>query len=91
MYYCFSPDGLYITGMPQTSGLVIVKDYKATEDAPVVRRLRQAGMIPYMVTNVSELCMWYESANRLNGRTCNPYDTARIVGGSSGNYLRMAV
>ncbi|XP_048768170.2 fatty-acid amide hydrolase 2-A-like [Ostrea edulis] len=73
-----------LKGMPQTSGLVIVKDYKATEDAPVVRRLRQAGMIPYMVTNVSELCMWYESANRLNGRTCNPYDTARIVGGSSG-------
>ncbi|XP_062608831.1 fatty-acid amide hydrolase 2-like isoform X2 [Saccostrea cucullata] len=73
-----------LKGMPQTSGLMIMKDYKASEDAPVVKRLRQAGMIPYMVTNVSELCMWYESANRLNGRTCNPYNTARIVGGSSG-------
>ncbi|XP_022294098.2 fatty-acid amide hydrolase 2-like isoform X3 [Crassostrea virginica] len=73
-----------LKGMPQTSGLVMVKDFRASEDAPVVGRMRRAGLIPYMVTNVSELCMWYESANRLNGRTCNPYNTSRIVGGSSG-------
>ncbi len=36
------------------------------------------------VTNVSELCMWYESSNRLYCRTSNPYHTGRIVGGSSG-------
>ena len=76
-----------ITGMPQTSGLVMVRDFRASEDAPVVGRMRRAGLIPYMVTNVSELCMWYESANRLNGRTCNPYNTSRIVGGSSGKPL----
>lgn len=74
--------------MPQTSGLVMMRDYRASEDAPVVGRLRQAGLIPTMVTNVSELCMWYESANRLNGRSCNPYNTARIVGGSSGEDKR---
>lgn len=73
-----------LSGMPQTSGLVMMRDYRASEDAPVVGRLRQAGLIPTMVTNVSELCMWYESANRLNGRSCNPYNTSRIVGGSSG-------
>lgn len=73
-----------LKGMPQTSGLVMMRDYRASEDAPVVGRLRQAGLIPTMVTNVSELCMWYESANRLNGRSCNPYNTSRIVGGSSG-------
>lgn len=36
------------------------------------------------VTNTSELCMWMESANKLYGRTRNPFDPTRIVGGSSG-------
>src|SRR5690606_27779016 len=34
-------------------------------------------------TNVSELCMWMEGNNRVYGRTNNPYDPRRIVGGSS--------
>jgi fatty acid amide hydrolase 2 len=49
-----------------------------------VRRLRVAGAIPLGVTNTSELCMWMESDNRVYGRTNNPYDPSRIVGGSSG-------
>lgn len=36
------------------------------------------------VTNTSELCMWMESQNNVYGRTRNPYDLSRIVGGSSG-------
>lgn len=28
--------------------------------------------------------MWFESYNPIYGRTNNPYDTTRIVGGSSG-------
>lgn len=46
--------------------------------------MRNAGAIPFCLTNVSELCMWYESNNTIHGRSCNPYDTNRIVGGSSG-------
>ena len=45
------------------------------EDGPVV-----AAMLG--VTNVSELCMWLESNNKV--RTCNPHHTGRTVGGSSG-------
>jgi fatty acid amide hydrolase 2 len=49
-----------------------------------VARLRAAGAIPLGVTNVSELCMWMESINKVYGRSNNPYDPARTVGGSSG-------
>ncbi|XP_069723964.1 fatty-acid amide hydrolase 2 [Phaenicophaeus curvirostris] len=71
-------------GMPNTSGLVSRRKVIATSDATVVSRLKQAGAIPLGVTNCSELCMWYESSNKVYGRTNNPYDLQRIVGGSSG-------
>lgn len=70
--------------MPNSSGLVNRRNVIATSDATVVSRLKQAGAIPLGVTNCSELCMWYESSNRVYGRTNNPYDLQRIVGGSSG-------
>jgi len=52
--------------------------------ALAVARLRQAGAIPLGVTNVPELCMWFETYNAVYGRTNNAYDPGRIVGGSSG-------
>lgn len=73
-----------VAGMPNCSGLVARKGYRSTDDAPVVERLRNAGAILLAVTNCSELCMWWESANRVYGRTNNPFDVSRIVGGSSG-------
>ena len=73
-----------VAGLPNSGGLVARKDHKAKEDAVVVLRLRQAGAIPLALSNCSELCMWWESANRVYGRTCNPYDRSKIVGGSSG-------
>uniref|UniRef100_A0A8C6Z3H0 Fatty acid amide hydrolase 2 n=1 Tax=Nothoprocta perdicaria TaxID=30464 RepID=A0A8C6Z3H0_NOTPE len=73
-----------LQGMPNTSGLVSRRNVIAASDAAVVSRLKQAGAIPLGVTNCSELCMWYESSNRVYGRTNNPYDLQRIVGGSSG-------
>lgn len=73
-----------IIGLHQTAGLWIRRNFIAEEDADVVRLMRMAGAIPLCVTNVSELCMWWESANTIYGRTNNPYCTSRIVGGSSG-------
>ena len=46
--------------------------------------MKSAGCILLAVTNVSELCMWMESNNKVYGRTNNPYHTGRTVGGSSG-------
>lgn len=81
---CTIKECFALAGMPQSSGLVARKDVVAAVDATAVARLRAAGAIPLGVTNVSELCMWYETNNRVYGRTNNPYDPSRIVGGSSG-------
>jgi fatty acid amide hydrolase 2 len=81
---CSVKECFALTGMPNTAGLVARKGPRATRDAVAVARLREAGAIPLGVTNTSELCMWMESSNKVYGRTNNPYDVERIVGGSSG-------
>ncbi|CAL1299384.1 unnamed protein product [Larinioides sclopetarius] len=73
-----------VEGMPFTAGLVSRKNVRAPCNAETVKLMKAAGAIPLVTTNVSELGMWYESYNRVYGRTCNPYDTNRSPGGSSG-------
>ncbi|XP_045477712.1 fatty-acid amide hydrolase 2 [Harmonia axyridis] len=77
-------DGIAVEGMIYSAGLVVRKNTIAEKDAIAVRNLRNAGAIPIALTNVSELCMWWESDNNVHGRSNNPYHTARTVGGSSG-------
>ncbi|KAH9382072.1 hypothetical protein HPB48_022569 [Haemaphysalis longicornis] len=60
------------------------KGHRPDEDAPSVARLREAGAIPLVLTNVPELCMWGDAQNMLYGTTRNPHDTRRSPGGSSG-------
>lgn len=81
---CTVKENFEVRGMPQASGLVARRHVVSQGDAPVVVRYREAGLIPLGVTNTSELCMWMESDNRVYGRTNNPYDPERLVGGSSG-------
>lgn len=81
---CTIKEAFAFGGLPNTSGLVSRQGLTALADAPTVARLRAAGAIPLGLTNVSELCMWYESDNRVYGRTNNAYDRTRIAGGSSG-------
>lgn len=77
-------DAQACAGMPNTSGLWARRDVIASEDGTAVRRLKEAGAILLGVTNISELCMWMESSNKVWGRTNNPYDASRTAGGSSG-------
>ena len=81
---CTVKECFEVAGLPNSSGLVARKDKIATSDATCVKRLKDAGAIVLGVTNTSELCMWMESSNKVYGRTNNPYDPTRIVGGSSG-------
>jgi fatty acid amide hydrolase 2 len=81
---CTIKETFALRGMPNSAGLLGRKNLVADRDAPTVTRLRRAGAIPLGVTNVSELAMWMESTNRVYGRSNNPYDPTRIVGGSSG-------
>ena len=81
---CSIKESFALEGMPWTAGLVARKGVRAERDAPTVARYRAAGLIPIGVTNTSELCMWFESDNRVYGRTHSAYDPARTAGGSSG-------
>jgi amidase len=58
--------------------------YMASEDAPLVARLRAAGAVILGITNAPELLMAWETDNLLYGRTNNPWDLTRTAGGSSG-------
>nr|XP_033337006.1 fatty-acid amide hydrolase 2-like [Megalopta genalis] len=71
-------------GMLHTMGLTNRRDYRSPEDATVVNLLKKAGGILIAKTNIPELNLWTESRNNLYGQTCNPYNTTRNVGGSSG-------
>ncbi len=81
---CTIKECFAFTGMPNTSGLPARKGIIASADATCVARLRAAGAIPMGVTNVSEVCMWMESNNKVYGRTGSAYDPTRTCGGSSG-------
>ncbi|KAL1416352.1 hypothetical protein MTO96_028075 [Rhipicephalus appendiculatus] len=77
-------DLLAVKGLALDAGLCSRRGALAEYDSDAVAALRAAGAIPLAVTNVSEMAMWWESNNRLYGRTRNPYDLRRTSGGSSG-------
>jgi len=77
-------DSISVKGLVLTAGVLIRKGIKAEEDSTVIKNLREAGAIPLGITNTPELVLWCDSDNNLYGRTNNPYDLSRIVGGSSG-------
>lgn len=77
-------ESIAVRGMPHSAGLVARRAHRAERNACTVQRLIDAGAIVLGVTNTSELTMWIEAANRLYGRTNNPYDPTRTAGGSSG-------
>ncbi len=81
---CTIKEAIALKGMSFTAGHVARVGVLADRDATATARLRAAGFIPLGVSNTSELCMWMESANKVHGRTRNPYDPSRIAGGSSG-------
>ncbi len=73
-----------VAGLRCESGTRLRAGHVATQDAPLVARLRAAGAIVLGVTNTPELLMAWETDNLLYGRTNNPWDLDRTAGGSSG-------
>ncbi|WP_328359478.1 amidase [Mycobacterium sp. NBC_00419] len=55
-----------------------------TQDAEVVRRLREAGAVILGKTAVPEMMLWPFTETVAFGATHNPWDLARAPGGSSG-------
>jgi Asp-tRNA(Asn)/Glu-tRNA(Gln) amidotransferase A subunit family amidase len=75
---------LEVAGLQCESGTRLRAGHIATQDAPLVARLRSAGAIVLGVTNTPELLMAWETDNLLHGRTNSPWDLERTPGGSSG-------
>lgn len=76
-------ESIAVQGMSHSVG---VKDApsRAMSDANVVTKIREAGGIPILVSNTPELCLWWDTFNKVTGTTKNPYDNRKIAGGSSG-------
>jgi aspartyl-tRNA(Asn)/glutamyl-tRNA(Gln) amidotransferase subunit A len=73
-----------VAGMVTTAGGVILPREPATEDAPVIRRLRQAGCVVVGKANLHEFAYGVTSVNPHYGAVLNPHDLKRVAGGSSG-------
>lgn len=73
-----------VAGWRCPAGSLLRKDYIPGTDAPLVSRLKAAGAILLGNTNTPEFLMAYETNNRLNGKTSNPWNLECSAGGSSG-------
>jgi aspartyl-tRNA(Asn)/glutamyl-tRNA(Gln) amidotransferase subunit A len=77
-------DNIDVAGVPTTAGSSFLRDNVPQEDADVVAALKQAGAIILGKTNMHEWAFGVINKNPFYGDTRNPWDTARITGGSSG-------
>ena len=71
-------------GLPTDNGVVVLKDFIAKEDNPVVANLKHAGAIIVGRTNAPAFSMRAFTDNALHGQTLNPRDPSVTPGGSSG-------
>ena len=67
-----------------TAGSKMLSGYRSPFDATVVQRLRTAGMVTLGKLNCDEFAMGSANENSAYGPVQNPWDTARVPGGSSG-------
>ncbi len=77
-------DVLAVEGLPCTAGSRILEGFRPPYTATTVARLRAAGMVITGKTNTDEFAMGSTTENSAYGPTRNPWDTARVPGGSSG-------
>jgi aspartyl-tRNA(Asn)/glutamyl-tRNA(Gln) amidotransferase subunit A len=77
-------DNMCLTGTRTTAGSKILEHWKAPYTATAVQRLLDAGCVPIGKTNMDEFAMGSSCENSALGITRNPYDRARVPGGSSG-------
>jgi amidase len=73
-----------IAGLPTTWGNPAQKDFRPTEDALSIARVKEAGGVILGKTNVPLGLGDWQSYNEIYGTTNNPFDLGRTPGGSSG-------
>ncbi len=77
-------DNIYTKGIRTAAGSKILKDFIPQHDAKVVIQLKEARAVILGKTNMHEFAYGVTSNNPHYGPVHNPWDLARISGGSSG-------
>jgi aspartyl-tRNA(Asn)/glutamyl-tRNA(Gln) amidotransferase subunit A len=77
-------DLIYIKGVRSTSGSKILADFVPDYDSTITRNLREAGAVIIGTNNLHEFASGITGINPHYGSSKNPWDPARMSGGSSG-------
>ena len=77
-------DNIAVEGFRMTCGSRILENYRPPYTATCVRRLLDEGALVVGKTNLDEFAMGSSCDNSAFARSSNPYDAARVAGGSSG-------
>jgi aspartyl-tRNA(Asn)/glutamyl-tRNA(Gln) amidotransferase subunit A len=77
-------DLIYVKEVKSTSGSKILADFVPDYDSTVTKKLRRAGAIIVGTNNTHEFACGITNINPHYGASKNPWDIARMSGGSSG-------
>ena len=77
-------DNISTEGIETTCASKMLKGYTPVFNAAVIEKLEKAGMVIIGKTNMDEYAMGGSSETGASGPVRNPWDVARVAGGSSG-------
>lgn len=76
-------DNFAIEDLPTTAGTLLLKNFKITYNSTVFEKLLKEGAKPIAKSNLDELAMGFSGLSSAYGYVLNPFDSNKIVGGSS--------